>query len=118
MNSRTLLRLSYKLRSHAATPKLLLKIKNTERIFLNTIVHRTLSTKSEPSVLTGSTPSPWLDVPTRRLVVNLFGVEEQFPWVWLRDSCQCKQCFEPISSCRVINLTEWDLNVRPVGVQV
>ena len=91
---------------------------NTERNFLNTIVHRTLSTKSDPSFLPGSTPSPWLDVSTRRLVVNLSGVEEQFPWVWLRDSCQCKQCFEPISSCRVINLTEWDLNVRPVGVQV
>ena len=41
----------------------------------------------------------------------------EYPWVWLRDNCQCHECYEPISHCRIINLTEWELNVRPASVQ-
>ena len=44
--------------------------------------------------------------------------EEEFPWVWLRDNCQCSECYEKISECRIINLTEWELNVRPASVSV
>lgn len=42
---------------------------------------------------------------------------EEFPWVWLRDNCQCSKCYEPVSMCRIINLTEWDLNTKPVEVK-
>ena len=24
---------------------------------------------------------------------------QEFPWVWLRDNCQCSQCYETISRC-------------------
>ena len=41
----------------------------------------------------------------------------EYPWVWLRDNCQCHECYEPISHCRIINLTEWELNVRPASVE-
>ena len=43
---------------------------------------------------------------------------QEFPWVWLRDNCQCSKCYEPISQCRIVNLTEWDLDIRPRDVQV
>ena len=46
------------------------------------------------------------------------GEVHEYPWVWLRDNCQCPECYEPISHCRIINLTEWELNVRPASVQV
>ena len=42
----------------------------------------------------------------------------EYPLVWRRDNCQCPECYEPISHCRIINLTEWELNVRPASVQV
>jgi len=70
----------------------------------------------------GSSRAPltvYNSIESRRLVVeNLLGRErEEFPWVWLRDNCQSSKCYEPISNCRIINLTEWDLNTRPVKVE-
>ena len=65
-----------------------------------------------------------LDTERRRLVLTEGGggggegEVTEYPWVWLRDNCQCSQCFESISQCRIINLTEWDLNVRPRSVSV
>ena len=64
-----------------------------------------------------------LDHERRRLVLTGGGGEgeaevTEYPWVWLRDNCQCSQCFEPISQCRIINLTEWDLNITPGSVSV
>merc|ERR1712032_1593437 len=49
----------------------------------------------------------------QRLVVSIDGKEEEFPWVWLRDNCQCTQCYEAISRCRIHNLTEWEIGVKP-----
>ena len=60
---------------------------------------------------------PRLDPARRRLVVQLGGAEEEFPWVWLRDSCQCRHCYEPLSDCRVVNLTEWDQSVAVVAAE-
>ena len=42
----------------------------------------------------------------------------EYPWVWLRDNCQSEESFEAVSQCRIINLTEWDLGIRPKHVQV
>ena len=61
-----------------------------------------------------------LDDERRRLVVEVSnedkmmrqeigGEVHEYPWVWLRDNCQCPQCFEKISKCRIINLTEWEV---------
>ena len=41
----------------------------------------------------------------------------EYPWVWLRDNCQSEESFEAVSQCRIINLTEWDLGIRPKHVQ-
>ena len=34
-----------------------------------------------------------------------FDVQE-FPWVWLRDNCQCSQCFEAISKYETIFINQ------------
>ena len=64
----------------------------------------------------------WINENQRRLVVeDLSGGQSQqheYPWMWLRDNCQCSECYEPISHCRIINLTEWELNIRPREVSV
>ena len=64
----------------------------------------------------------WINEEQRRLVVeDLSGGQSQqheYPWMWLRDNCQCSECYEPISHCRIINLTEWELNIRPKEVSV
>jgi len=119
MNFKTLLRFSSQLRCYG-TPKILSNEAIREgriQSFPTKVCALNFTTKSDPKILAKNSPDPRLDLTSRRLVVNLSGVEEQFPWVWLRDSCQCSQCFEPISSCRVVNLTEWDLNIRPTRVQ-
>merc|ERR1712032_1761450 len=54
----------------------------------------------------------------QRLVVSIDGKEEEFPWVWLRDNCQCTQCYEAISRCRIHNPTEWEIGVKPSKVEV
>jgi len=59
-----------------------------------------------------------IHVPPPRLVVSIEGKEEEFPWVWLRDNCQCPQCYEALSRCRIHNLTEWDIGVKPRQVEV
>merc|ERR1712181_148516 len=38
--------------------------------------------------------------------------------VWLRDNCQCNQCYGGISRCRIHNLTEWEIGVKPSKVEV
>jgi len=60
-----------------------------------------------------------LDSEKKRLVVdNMKGTtKEEYPWVWLRDNCQCSKCYEPGSNCRIVNLTEWDLNMKPKKVE-
>lgn len=54
----------------------------------------------------------------QRLGLTIGGQQEEYPWVWLRDNCQCSKCYEPISQCRIVNLTEWDLDIKPRDVQV
>ena len=71
----------------------------------------------------------WLDESKKRLVVetpaHVSGdnrtpgvTRDEYPWVWLRDNCQCSQCYEGISHCRIINLTEFDLSIKPKYVKV
>jgi len=99
--------------------KLIINTKGEEKRWLRNVPQHHFSTKSDPNLIpkSKSIVSPRLDATTKRLVLNLSGVEEHYPWVWLRDSCQCGQCHEPVSSCRVVNLTEWDLNIKPDSVK-
>lgn len=42
----------------------------------------------------------------------------KYPLVWLRDNCQCSQCFHNGSSSRVLDWCNFDVNVTPVKVEV
>ena len=102
-------------------------IKHKKRVKPNSFLG--LGLQSQPRTFASAPCTVRLDDERRRLVVEvgdedkvmrqeIGGEVHEYPWVWLRDNCQCPECYEPISHCRIINLTEWELNVRPASVQV
>ncbi len=46
------------------------------------------------------------------------GSVENFPAVWLRDNCQCEQCFHPVSKARKALMKDLDFDIRPKDVWV
>lgn len=42
----------------------------------------------------------------------------EYPFVWLRDNCQCSECFHETSLSRIINWEKFDLSVSPKNVEV
>lgn len=45
------------------------------------------------------------------------GDSSRYPYLWLRDNCQCENCFHPVSLSRSNYLKDLDLNVEPVEIQ-
>ena len=45
-------------------------------------------------------------------------VKFEFPFVWLRDNCQCPACFHPGSNSRTINWEAFDVDTYPCDVKV
>ena len=56
---------------------------------------------------------------TKRLSVR-FGDGEtcEYPYIWLRDNCQCERCFHPTTLSRLIRMKEHDLAIEPAEAQV
>lgn len=46
------------------------------------------------------------------------GNEDIFPYVWLRDNCQCESCFHPSSKSRIHLIQDLDVKTRPFGAKV
>lgn len=46
------------------------------------------------------------------------GEPEEFPYVWLKDNCQCPACFLSTASSRVARVSNLSLDVRPKDVHV
>ena len=46
------------------------------------------------------------------------GSSSFFPYCWLRDNCQCSQCFDSDALCRKLTLEDWQHNDCPRSVQV
>ncbi|XP_026283001.1 gamma-butyrobetaine dioxygenase [Frankliniella occidentalis] len=44
--------------------------------------------------------------------------EMRFPFVWLRDNCQCSVCFHTDSRSRTIDVQTFDINSKPTEVKV
>lgn len=42
----------------------------------------------------------------------------KYPLLWLRDNCQCSECFHKGSSSRVLDWCKFDVDVKPVKVNV
>lgn len=39
--------------------------------------------------------------------------ELKFPLIWLRDNCQCSQCFHAMSNSRTIDAEKFNFNIQP-----
>lgn len=50
-------------------------------------------------------------------IINAKDVYE-YPFVWLRDNCQCPECFHQTSLSRTLNWENFDLSVSPKNVQI
>ena len=59
-----------------------------------------------------------LDHGNRFLELEVGGDVEKFPYLWLRDNCQCDLCFEKKSFSRVVNLSEFPVDIKPKEVKV
>lgn len=46
------------------------------------------------------------------------GSSSSFPYCWLRDNCQCPQCFDSDALCRKLTLEDWQHDDCPASVQV
>ncbi|XP_050669760.1 gamma-butyrobetaine dioxygenase [Leptidea sinapis] len=48
--------------------------------------------------------------------VDINGVKLIFPNVWLRDNCQCEQCFHVTAKSRIIDYNNFNVDTKPVKV--
>ena len=63
--------------------------------------------------------APFPVVSSTTLTVTLGGGKRRdFPFVWLRDNCQCPRCFHPVSKARLVLLGDVCPDVRPKAVEV
>ncbi|KAG0713429.1 Gamma-butyrobetaine dioxygenase [Chionoecetes opilio] len=46
------------------------------------------------------------------------GSEDMYPYLWLRDNCQCPNCFHPVSLSRRFSMKDLDPSLDCVSVQV
>lgn len=46
------------------------------------------------------------------------GSHSAFPYCWLRDNCQCHECFDHDALCRKLTLEDWQHDDSPASVQV
>ena len=56
-----------------------------------------------------------LDTTTNRLVIQWKDTADtdQFPFVWLRDNCQCPACYDAFSKSRTISFADFQLDSKP-----
>lgn len=41
------------------------------------------------------------------------GKKSRYPYVWLRDNCQCTKCFHEFTHARLLLMRNLDVNIRP-----
>lgn len=45
-------------------------------------------------------------------------IDIKYPAIWLRDNCQCDQCYHKGSNSRTVDWRQFDVNVKPDKVWV
>ncbi|CAG2068012.1 unnamed protein product, partial [Timema podura] len=64
-------------------------------------------------VICGTAVSPQ----EKLVVVSLSdGSENKYPWLWLRDNCQCDRCYSPALHSRIIDWEHFDINITPANL--
>lgn len=48
--------------------------------------------------------------------LEIGGIPLKFPYVWLRDNCQCELCFHQSAKSRIIDWSGFNLNIKPKNV--
>lgn len=83
------------------------KLKKTHRII-----------KTLPRVLSKqiSTNNALFKNSVEHLKVFINGEYLEFPYVWLRDNCQCEKCYHYSAKSRILDWTQFDVNVVPKEV--
>jgi len=60
-----------------------------------------------------------LDSTRRRLEVTWNdGEQTSYPYIWLRDNCQCSVCFHSGAVTRRLHFHDMDMNVMPANIEV
>lgn len=73
------------------------------------------SQTSAGASITAANPQP----DTKMLKVRWEGGgEDTYPYIWLRDNCQCPACFHPVSLARRVMLKDLNLSVNCVNAEV
>lgn len=53
------------------------------------------------------------------LTVNIGSSEVyKYPYTWLRDNCQCSECFHKGSQSRTLNWDNFDVRIKPMDFKV
>lgn len=63
-------------------------------------------------------PGTLLNWSENYLYLNKNNSSYTFPIVWLRDNCQCDQCFHVESKSRIIDWKNFDVNVKPIAIDL
>ena len=68
---------------------------------------------------TGSVKAADVNVTSRCVTVTYNdGTKDKFPFLWLRDNCQCEECFNPHSLARSFLMKDLRLDITPKSVKV
>ena len=56
----------------------------------------------------------------RRMVETVWedGDRQLYPYVWLRDNCQCEKCFHPVTRARQLLIMDLNVDTTPKDIQV
>ena len=60
-----------------------------------------------------------IDVPDRRMIELKWhtGEEMLFPYIFLRDSCQCESCFHPFTKARLVLMKDLKVDSFSITIQ-
>jgi hypothetical protein len=45
-------------------------------------------------------------------------LKKQFPYIWLRDSCKCKECYDPGADEKRNDLNKTELDIAPKSIRL
>ncbi|XP_032529083.2 gamma-butyrobetaine dioxygenase-like [Danaus plexippus] len=88
---------------------ILRRLCTSKHYFRNTVNVKNVTNKFYSNDVTSKTKRDILDL-------NIRGETYSFPHVWLRDNCQCDQCFHKFAQSRIIDWSKFNLNSFPKDV--
>ena len=95
------------------------KLQSPLKICHNTLTTKAAEQRNAVAVRSESVVSASVDQGSRLVKTEWSnGRKLNYPFIWLRDNCQCESCFHPSTKTRIALLRNLDLNAEPEGLQV